>query len=456
MIKRLAIVLALVLANERGKTEALTQSQYESKYQTKLEKREADEVIDQPLRRLGFGSCQRRYPVLKKMYDTILNYNPDLFLFTGDNFYTEKNCCTKECIYEAYLKMSNHPPFQEFKRKVKKYDGIYDDHDYGINDGDATFPHKDFAQKIMLDFLDKPEDHYRRKRRGGYYSESYIDPKDPNNHVKVIVLDTRYHRSCIYDCICTVCGGSVFYQRYILIKRMINSIFGMGCKHPGDVLGDEQWKWFESQLFESEARSHVIVSSFQVFTKCAMGESWGHLPFAKKKLLDLLEAAQPKKPIFISGDIHYGELIEKYGFVEWTSSSLTHSIRPYNKYTFLVIFPFLLFTKRIIYLYNNFGGIDFNYNKERDIMEWDGALYNEQGKKALTYRSRYENLYEYVHEEDSFFRDYELFKCLTKSQYASRISLIAAVLMFPMVLLKLFMHKGLIMRRKAAKTHRKR
>ncbi|BAM41410.1 ankyrin repeat containing protein [Theileria orientalis strain Shintoku] len=441
-------MLALVLAHEKGKAEALTQSQYESKYQTKLERREADEVVDQPLRRLAFGSCQRRYPVLKKMYDTIINYNPDLFLFTGDNFYTEKSCCTKECIYEAYLKMVNHPPFQEFKRKVKRFDGIYDDHDYGVNDGDATFPHRDFAQQLLLDFMDKPEDHYRRKRRGGYYSQSYVDPKDPTNHVKVIVLDVRYHRSCIYDCICRLCDINVFVQRYILIKRMINSIFGIGCDQQGDVLGDEQWKWFESQLFESEARAHVIVSSFQVFTKCAMGESWGHLPFAKKRLLDLLEAAQPKKPIFLSGDIHYGELIEKYGFVEWTSSSLTHSIRPYNKYTFLVIFPFLLFTKRIIYLYNNFGGIDFNYNKER-------ALYNDEGKRALSYRSRYENLYEHVHEEDSFFRDYQLFKCLTKFQYACRISLIVAVLMFPVLLFKALRPRGRAMRKKAAKTRTK-
>lgn len=42
------------------------------------------------------------------------------------------SCCDETCIERGYLKMANFPPFQEFKKKIRKFDGVYDDHDYGI------------------------------------------------------------------------------------------------------------------------------------------------------------------------------------------------------------------------------------------------------------------------------------------------------------------------------------
>ena len=40
--------------------------------------------------------------------------------------------------------------------------GVWDDHDYGINDGDKTFSQKHFTRTIFLDFIDEPEDSIRR------------------------------------------------------------------------------------------------------------------------------------------------------------------------------------------------------------------------------------------------------------------------------------------------------
>jgi len=40
--------------------------------------------------------------------------------------------------------------------------GTWDDHDYGVNDGDSLFEHKDGMRSHFLDFLGEPVDSPRR------------------------------------------------------------------------------------------------------------------------------------------------------------------------------------------------------------------------------------------------------------------------------------------------------
>ena len=42
--------------------------------------------------------------------------------------------------------------------KGTKIIGVWDDHDYGINDGNKDFYKKDEMRKIFLDFVDEPLD----------------------------------------------------------------------------------------------------------------------------------------------------------------------------------------------------------------------------------------------------------------------------------------------------------
>ncbi len=48
---------------------------------------------------------------------------------------------------------------------------MWDDHDYGINDGDITFPLKDQMQKIYLEMIEEPKDSVRWNQKG--LNESY-------------------------------------------------------------------------------------------------------------------------------------------------------------------------------------------------------------------------------------------------------------------------------------------
>ena len=43
--------------------------------------------------------------------------------------------------------------------------GIWDDHDYGINDGDKLYSNRDEGQQVFLDFIGEPEDSPRRKQK---------------------------------------------------------------------------------------------------------------------------------------------------------------------------------------------------------------------------------------------------------------------------------------------------
>ena len=69
--------------------------------------------------------------------------------------------------------------------------GIWDDHDYGLNDGDKNFVHKEESKDIWLEFIGEPADSIRRKRSGIYTSYT-LGPKD--KQVKLILLDNRSFR----------------------------------------------------------------------------------------------------------------------------------------------------------------------------------------------------------------------------------------------------------------------
>ena len=69
---------------------------------------------------------------------------------------------------------------------------VWDDHDYGINDGGGDFPHKAVAKELFLKFWKVPADDIRRTR-DGIYDSRIIGP--PGMRVQIILLDLRWFRS---------------------------------------------------------------------------------------------------------------------------------------------------------------------------------------------------------------------------------------------------------------------
>lgn len=151
--------------------------------------------------RIAFGSCLKPYLQPDPVLNSISELNPDVFVWLGDVAYTDKKILafpfspfvafSGEETYRAKLEETkNLASYQRLRHKTQIV-GVWDDHDYGINDGDITFEYKEITQPIWLDFIDESTDSPRRKQKGIW--DSYYIGK--NEKVKLILLDGRYYKN---------------------------------------------------------------------------------------------------------------------------------------------------------------------------------------------------------------------------------------------------------------------
>lgn len=262
---------------------------------------------------LAFGSCNDAFAE-QPLWPAIRRSAPEVFVWTGDIVYADvsnhppipgqvrdrRSLGAVRSIAELrghYAVQKERPGYAGLRREAQAIVGIYDDHDYGKNNGGREFLLRRAAQAALLDFLDVPPDAASRRSRTGAYASH--DFATPGGRLRLILLDTRYHREA-----------------------------------PGptaDILGPEQWAWLARQL-EAPARYHWIVSSIQVLPTEHPYESWARFPAARKRLLALLDRTRPDGLLLISGDRHLGELSQErtaesdFLISEITASGMTHSV----------------------------------------------------------------------------------------------------------------------------------
>ena len=138
--------------------------------------------------KFGLGSClDQDYP--QPIWTSIDEENLNYFVFLGDNVYGDLPNGSLTKMKYAYKKQNSILP--EFLDQMEVFP-IWDDHDYGINDGGAEYKLIKDAKKMFLDFWKIPKNDIRHKREGIYFSDEKIfyDKK-----FKLIFLDTRYFRS---------------------------------------------------------------------------------------------------------------------------------------------------------------------------------------------------------------------------------------------------------------------
>ena len=119
--------------------------------------------------RVAFGSCARQERP-QPIWDAIGARDPDLFVFLGDNVYGNTRDMT--VLRDQYASLAAKPEFRWFRRRVPVF-ATWDDHDYGENNADASYPMKRESKQIFLDFFNEPRDSERRTRVGGIYA-SYV------------------------------------------------------------------------------------------------------------------------------------------------------------------------------------------------------------------------------------------------------------------------------------------
>ncbi len=260
-----------------------------------------------PLSRIAFGSCAKQ-TLPQPIWEPILAYRPDLFIFAGDNVYGDFHSPDAADLKRAYAEATQIAGYAKLRETVPHL-AVWDDHDYGVNDGGAEFAHKVVAKELFLDFWKVPANDIRRTR-GGIYDSRIIGP--PGKRVQVILLDVRWFRSRLR---LTDQRGAAGKQRYLPDPDPAKT-----------MLGPEQWAWLAAEL-RKPAELRLIVSSTQVLAEGHGWERWGNFPLERQKLVDLIRGIGAKGVVFLSGDRHIGALYSEtpdalYPLYEVTSSGL--------------------------------------------------------------------------------------------------------------------------------------
>lgn len=300
----------------------------------------------QYLQSLCFGSCNL-HTREQNFWAQIKRESPQLFLSIGDNIYGDTY--KMDILERKYKELKNNPLYRQFISEVPMI-GTWDDHDYGWNNMGGDYTPKKQSQQLFCDFFNEPENSPRRFRSGIY--EAY-DFGRGQQKVKVIALDTRFNRD--------------------LPKLFSDGPEGelQRMSDQRDILGPEQWTWFEEQLRTSDAHVHLIISSIGVIsTSMRVTEDWDKFPWSLQKLLNLLDLYQTPGVVFLSGDKHFGGMFERAvgpsqrRYLEIMSSGLTHSA-PYISRPFIRTF----FKSSEIYLGRNYGHLLFDWENQRILAQ---------------------------------------------------------------------------------------
>ena len=242
--------------------------------------------------KFGLGSClDQDYP--QPIWNSIEKEELDYFIFLGDNVYGDSPFGNLRKMKRAYDKQKKVLP--SFLNDLEVY-AIWDDHDYGLNDGGSDYKNKIDAEKLFLDFWEISQNDPRHKREGIYFSTEkiFFDKK-----FKLIFLDTRFFRSKLLG----EKGGYI-----------------SNTNDNATILGKNQWLWLENEL-NTEFDFLIIFSSIQIIPMDHPYEKWSNFPKDRSKLLGMLDKHRGKTILF-SGDRHRSGIYKKDGIFEITASSL--------------------------------------------------------------------------------------------------------------------------------------
>ncbi len=262
---------------------------------------QSDVVINKNIQRIAFGSCSVQGKTDQQLWNEVNKTSPDLWIWLGDNIYGDTEDMQK--MRKDYQQQKSHAGYQQLLKKTDVI-GVWDDHDFGVNDGGKEYPKKDESKAELFRFLDVAEDNPARSRKGAYQSYTYKGALT----IKVILLDARYFRDPLKK-----------DDRNWNIPDV-----------NGEILGDEQWKWLEEQVQEPEVDLFIIGSGIQILPEEHRFEKWANFPRERTKFFQLLSAYVAQPVVLLSGDRHISEVskidLEGYDYplYEFTSSSLTN------------------------------------------------------------------------------------------------------------------------------------
>jgi alkaline phosphatase D len=268
-----------------------------------------------------FGSCLRQWqpaPIL----DSMIRQQPRAVLLLGDNVYNDVGWYLLQpepqrigSAYSALGETAEYQRLQDYARTRQiPIHAVWDDHDYGANDGGADYVHRLASKTYFTDFFGITNTVTGPAEPGIYRAESLqIDGLT----VQILLLDTRSFRSPLHAAPTT--------------PACPRSNTGPNTDPDATVLGEAQWQWLQ-QALQAPADLRLLVSSIQLLPFEHCYEKWANFPRERQRLLDLISSTRANGVIILSGDRHLAEISVltdnslPYPLWEITSSGLNSAI----------------------------------------------------------------------------------------------------------------------------------
>lgn len=260
---------------------------------------------------VAFGSCVyvndapydralaptgKPYGANNRIFASIAAKKPDVMLWLGDYLYLrEADYGSPAGMAARWRHDRAQPQIQSLLRTGNHY-AIWDDHDFGPNDSNASFTYK--AESLRL---------FQRYWANGAWGM----PDTPGvfrsvsvNDVDFFLLDGRYYRDA--DEAQNLSGKTLF--------------------------GAAQLRWLKNALLASTARFKVIAAGNQIVKEVPPRiEGWSHFADERREFFDWLTANRVNGVLFLSGDRHHTELNKQerhgaYPLYDFTCSPLTSGV----------------------------------------------------------------------------------------------------------------------------------
>lgn len=246
-------------------------------------------VSDTPYDRPG-----RPYGGEYAIFQSIAARKPDVMLWLGDNTYLrEGDWNTRSGILYRYTHTRSVPELQPLLAGSANY-AVWDDHDFGPNDSNRSFIHKDLTREAFELFWGNPG--FGLHGQGGITTAfSWAD-------IDFFLLDNRWFRSPNE---CEAC--------------------------PATILGEEQFNWLIEALSTSRAPFKIVAIGGQVLNTAATFENYANRHREeRRRLLERISEENISGVVFLSGDRHHTEMStltnsKGNALYDITSSPLTSS-----------------------------------------------------------------------------------------------------------------------------------
>jgi alkaline phosphatase D len=214
-------------------------------------------------------------------------------LWLGDNVYLrEADYDSRWGMAERYRHTRALPELQPLLRSTQHY-AIWDDHDYGPDNANRSFPRKGESLALFK--------RYWANATYGLPGEPGIFTTVGFRDVDFFLLDDRYYRNS-----------------------------DAAPERPGKtMLGEKQLAWLKDALLRSRALFKIIANGSQMLNEPTDREAWAHFSQERRGFLEWLKETKIPGVLFLSGDAHYAALYKlegdstAYPLYELTCSPLT-------------------------------------------------------------------------------------------------------------------------------------